>query len=1085
MSEYSFVERPFLEQLKRLEWNVIEHSDGIPTDPAVSLRDNFREVVLKDVFKQAIKHINKTEDGREWLTDAQLEEIYTELIDHPHQNLLEANQEVLRLLTQNTRVAVNELTGEESPVVRLIDFEHHENNHFLAVNQFRVDTVGLAKAFIIPDIVLFINGLPVVVVECKYPNSYTANPMEEAVRQILRYSNRRCFSEGISEKEGEERLFHFNQLCIATCGEQAKLGSISSFYEHYLEWKDIYPDEYKNFEPPLGAVRSQETLIQGVLPPATLLDVIRHFIIFMETEKGSLVKVVCRYQQQRAVGKAIARMLEGKKWQERSGVIWHTQGSGKSLTMVFLIRKMRSTKGLSDYKILMVNDRVDLEEQLGDTAVLTGESVDYVECAEELKEKLSASSSNLTMVMIHKFQERKKEQPAVVKEAFAQYGEGNALPEYVDFGTVNTSEKILILIDEAHRTQKGILSGNLFGAFPNATKIAFTGTPLITDRHTKKTYETFGAYIDTYRLQDAVTDGATVKILYEGKTSDNAINEKAEFDAKFEDMFKERTEEEMLAIKKKYGTMGDVLEAEKRIDGIARDLVNHYIQHILPNGFKAQVVTSSQLAATRYQKYIDLALVEWLEKERAKAASDEELVQKVAFLKTAVVVSGDGTNEDPEITKARKASCEIKAIDNFKKKFDESDSRTGIAFIVVCDMLLTGFDAPIEQVMYIDKKMVEHNLLQAIARVNRTASGKKCGYVVDYIGIGNHLYDALQIYGDEGKEDVIGAMKDISSEVPILEERYQRLLQLFCSNGISRIRELVEYQIVEAKEQYPILEACVELLEDIKLRADFDVKYKGFLQSMDIILPHASATPYIPMMKAFGHIHNLVKQRYKDESIDFAGVGNKVKRLINEHLISLGIDPRVPPVELLSPDFKKSLDKEGSKKAKASEMEHAIRKHCKVSFESDPALYARLSEKLEKIIQEYKDDTNQRYEQLLSLFDEVKAGRTGSRTNLPPHEEAFYDLLVLKVYGKTPDLTEEQSASLQTLVHTIIQTIATDIKIVGFWTVAKGFERQRLQSKVEDLLLFSGMDEVVDLKEGIAADFLALAKQRHDELVRK
>ena len=167
-------------------------------------------------------------------------------------------------------------------------------------------------------------------------------------------------------------------------------------------------------------------------------------------------------------------------------------------------------------------------------------------------------------------------------------------------------------------------------------------------------------------------------------------------------------------------------------------------------------------------------------------------------------------------------------------------------------------------------------------------------------------------------------------------------------------------------------------------------------------------------------------------------------------------------------------------------MEHAIRKHCKVSFESDPALYARLSAKLEKIIQEYKDDTNQRYEQLLSLFDEVKAGRTaGGRTNLPPHEEAFYDLLVLKVYGKTPDLTEEQSASLQTLVHTIVRTIAADIKIVGFWTVAKGFERQQLQSKVEDLLLFSGMDEVVDRKEEIAADFLALAKQRNDELVRK
>ncbi len=321
------------------------------------------------------------------------------------------------------------------------------------------------------------------------------------------------------------------------------------------------------------------------------------------------------------------------------------------------------------------------------------------------------------------------------------------------------------MIDEAHRTQSSDLGDNLFEAFPNATRIAFTGTPLITEQHgTKRTVKRFGEYIDTYKLMDSVHDGATLQILYEGRTADTALKDKHGFDTKFEDLFRHRTEEEILAIKKKYGATGDILEAEKRIAAIARDLVDHYIDNILPDGFKAQVVCHSKLAAIRYQKAIRDALADRLDREKLKAKPDMELIRRIGFLKAVVVISADPTNELAAITAARKEAKSWNAVENFCKPFDFDDPEktlTGIAFLIVCDMLLTGFDAPVEQVMYIDKKLQEHNLLQAIARVNRVPKGKQRGFIVDYIGLANHLTQALSIYAEEDAQDIQQGLKNL------------------------------------------------------------------------------------------------------------------------------------------------------------------------------------------------------------------------------------------------------------------------------------------------------------------------------------
>jgi len=1084
MSEYLHVEKPFLDQLGALGWTVADQGYGIiPSDPAASLRVSFREWLLPEVFRNAVRGINRTADGREWLTERQLEDLRDQLIRHPSRTLLEANEAVQRLLFK-AQVDVNEVTREPDPVVQLVDFAHPQRNVFHAINQFRIDTPGCVKSCIIPDIVLFVNGIPLVVVEAKIGDPNTANPIYEAFVQLLRYRNARPETQAAGLREGEPRLFYSNLLLIRTCGEQAEFGTITSGHEHFYAWKDIWPESRQAYTPPLSTEREQERMIQGLLAPDTLLDVLRTCSVFMDTDSGKRVKVVSRYQQYRAARRIVERLRTGKTPQERSGVVWHTQGSGKSLTMVFVARMLRASSDLSDFKIVLVNDRIDLEEQLSATAKLIGGKVNVIESTSALRLHLGSGASDVNMVMVHKFMERAEELPAVLKEALGNYRKP---PSATSFGVVNKSSRILLMIDEAHRTQSSDLGDNVFEAFPNATRIAFTGTPLITEQHgTKRTVKRFGEYIDTYKLMDSVRDGATLQILYEGRTADTALRDKHGFDTKFEDLFRERTDAELAAIKKKYGASGDILEAEKRIGAIARDLVDHYIDNILPDGFKAQVVCHSKLAAIRYQKAIREALAERLDRERLRQRPDAELIRRIAFLKAVVVVSSDATNELAQITEARKEAKRWNAVGNFCKPFDFADPEktlTGIAFLVVCDMLLTGFDAPVEQVMYIDKRLYEHNLLQAIARVNRVATGKQRGFIVDYIGLANHLGSALAIYTEEDAQDIRQGLKSILSELPILEERYQRLLQHFRTGGVTDIAAFVTGALPDARAEVAVLHAAVGAMKEIKPRADFEIYLKKFLQSLNLILPHESGHPYRGPARRFGYLLRMVKERYKDDSLNIADAGEKVKALINEHLIDLGINPRIPPIELLSPDFMEHLEKHsgGDPEGKASEMEHAIRKHCTVHFDEDPAFYRRLSDKLEKLIQEHKENWDALAQDYEALRREAEAGRTATIEGLTREASTFYDYVVqLAFNGGTVPI--EYCQRLKDLMGRIVEVLQDTIGIIDFWR--KPIEVKRLRGNIDTEILLAEIPQLADRHERVAVEIVKLAEKRHGELVR-
>lgn len=1025
MSEYTEVERPFLQQLAEQGWTIIDQGAGVPQDAAPSLRGNFRQFLLREMFDGAVRSINRTDDGREWLTDRQLEDLRSQLLRHPNRTLLEANEAVQAMLLK-AQADLNELTGEADPMVRLIDFHNPATTQFHAINQFRIDTPGCVKAFIIPDIVLFVNGIPLVVVECKKGSETCANPMQEAFLQLQRYMRRRKKTEASGLKEGEPRLFYSSLMLVRSCGLEADYSTITSGEEHYYAWKTLHPAD----DTGLTGLNAQQQLIAGMLNKANLLQILRTSSVFMDTDGGPRVKVVCHYQQFRAASKIVERL------------------------------------------------------RTGETATLIGGRVNVIETRAGLRQHLATDSSDISMVMIHKFQEHKQTLTNTVAEALGTY---LAMPAGKTFGVVNTSDRTILMIDEAHRTQSSDLGDNLFEAFPNATRIAFTGTPLITERHgEKKTHKRFGEYIDTNRLMDAVNDGATLQILYEGKTADSALNEKHAFDEAFEDLFRDRSEEELLAIKKKYGATGDILEAENRINAIARDMVAHCVDSILPNGFKAQVVCHSKLACIRYQNGIKTALAERLAREEAKASPDRALIQRLRFLKTAVVVSSDGTNEAAYITQARKETQRMNAVENFCRNLDIEDpdkEYTGIAFLIVCDMLLTGFDAPIEQVMYIDKKLREHTLLQAIARTNRVKKGKHRGYIVDYIGLANHLTDALTLYAASDElQELHDGMKNIASELPVLEERYQRLLQHFTALGIKQIKAFVNGELPNLDAEAAVVHEAVKALKDDKKRADFEVYFKKFLMSLDIILPNASAQPYRVPARRFGYILQVTKERYKDTSLDLGSAGQKVKALINAHLISLGINPKVPPVELLAEDFLDKLAAHAGQnnEAKASEMEHAIRKHCTVHHDEDPAFYKSLSEKVDALIEKHHDEWDLLADKLAELRKEAIAGRQRGEDGMSKEAATFYEYIVQLGFA-SGSVNDADKPAFKALMETTVEILQETIASIDFWQNPD--KQKRVRGLIKTQIAKTGIEELKLNRERVAVEVMKLAKNRHDELI--
>jgi type I restriction enzyme R subunit len=1042
LDERNHVEKPLLDQLTGLGWEILDLDSK--QYPGASNRSSFTEVVMLPILQSQIKVIQP------WLEDDQVEDVARQLTaSFPSTNLLQNNQHVFRLLLEGTSVSENRKTGEKSPTVRFIDFNQKLNNSYIAVCQFKVRILG-TEHHIIPDVVLFINGLPVVVIEAKSPK--VNEPIPEAIDQLLRYSEQRG-----AKGEGSASLFYFNQFLVTTCRQEAKFGTITTHSEkHFYRWSDPFPRTLNDLDHGSSSPNDQQRLVAGMLDHQNLLDIIRTFTLFSSNDKGELIKVVGRYQQFRAVKLAVQRLLSGKNSRERSGIIWHTQGSGKSLTMMFMVREMYKHATLSKWKVIFVTDRTQLEEQLSETSQSIGFTVKVADSINKLKELLASDASDLVMAMIQKFQERD------LKETF---------PE------LNNSPNILVMTDEAHRGQYSLLAANLDKAIPRAAKIGYTGTPI------DKTERVFGDYIDKYTMREAIADGVTLEIVYEGRTHNAEVPDKTGMDAKFADVFSDYDLTQRMEILG-FGSRQAYLEADSTIEAKAIDMVEHYLTHVFPNGYKAQIVASSREAAVRYKKHIDaavLAAIASLEKENPFQLD----IVSLRRLKSDVIISGNH-NDELHLKDYTDSSKHKTTIKSFKLAFGKDDEGVNgdVGIVIVNNMLLTGFDAPVEQVMYLDKVIVAHGLLQAIARVNRVGGQTKDkGFVVDYVGVGHHLKKALDNYDEREQKEVEDVLSFPEEELRNLQASHAAIDALLKKHGLHNLADH---------------DAFFDVFYDEDLRFAFMSLFKQFTKNLNLVFPAKEALAFMGRYQELVEINVMAAKHFRDERLSMKGIPPKLRAITDAFLESRGIDVKVEPISILDDDFQKEVKKHDRNKTKAAEIEHAVRHHLDVELDDDPELQASFTEALNSIFKDFANNWTKIHEELEKLRQRiVDAGKEPTYGLHRKKQMPLFRMLKREIFGESGvmsespmvaessgsyGMTEEEKISkLVTLTQHLYMEIERELKLTGFWESIPA--RNKLVADLQKVLLqseFASLPKLVVNRKHIISRLMEIAEKNND-----
>ena len=1043
--EKAYVEEPFLKQIEGLNWTAYRQ------EPSGQLRSGSRQVLLDVEVRKKVKELNP------WLTDDQLDEVVRGVSGEFHPtSLIDSNEQVLQLLLEGATVQGNEQTGDKSgQKVHLVNFEKPERNSFIAISQFRLHVPGKERPRF-PDIVLFLNGIPIVVVECKSPK--IADPIGDAIDQICMYAN-------IGEYEGEglgnPRLFYYNAFTIVTCQDDAKFGTVSTTREEYFyRWMSPYPYDLNDIESiTQSSPTCQERLVQGMLNKANLLSLIRTFSIFKFDEKKRKMKIVGRYQQFKAVKKVIHRLLTETDPKRRGGIIWHTQGSGKSLTMVFLVREMYHYKKLQKFKVVFVTDRTDLERQLGGTVKGIGYTVKEAKSITDLRDKLSNDSSDLVMAMIQKFQPTDIERLGAALDDAETLRERREIIESI-FPELNASPNILVMIDEAHRSQYKVLGASLEKALPNATRLAFTGTPI------EKTENTFGDYIDMYTMRHSIEDGVTLEIIYEGRTTRTDVpTEKREaMDQVFWDVFRDYSPEECQEILL-CGSRQAYLESKNVITAKARDMVRHYINHVFRNGFKAQVVCYSREAAVRYKDALDEAFVETIAELEQDGDSKIDL-ETLKRLKIGVVISGQHKDKD-HIAKYTNSNDHDKLTDDFKLPFGsegkgEPAGYTG--FLVVNNMLLTGFDAPVEQVLYIDRVVRDHTLLQAIARVNRVnGEVKTCGFVVDYVGIGHHIKEALEAYQDKEVQEIQQHFRDYTTDLDRLRQSHRDLVALIKGYGI---------------DDWNDLNAFFDLFFDENTRFEVIIAFKNFSNALDRVYPRKEALEFLPDFKRLVLINHEAMKHTRDQRFKRAVVTRKLRDIADEYLEAEGVDTKVEPISILDDQFHADVKKK-ERKARAQEMIHAIRAYIDEHMDGDPDLMMSYSEMLEHILEEFQAN----WEMIFQKLEELRKKIRDAYKNEPTYgldrqrHMPFFRLMNRLVFG-SQDLNEQQISLMVNNTKLLVEMIEEEVRLNDFWTNVPA--QNKLKGRIQEMILSAQLRRDDDGNELLEVKDLA---QKRGEII--
>ena len=977
--EWKLAEKPTIEGLQSLGY------EYLPPDQHDAHRDGDNQVIFRPIFINALQKINH-------LSQEDATSVYFELLNKND------NEEWSNILRGNYSRTVSGKTKKQT--IKIIDFQSPENNIFTVTNQLYIK----AQKSRIPDIIVYINGIPIVVIEAKSPLN-PKNKTGEAFEQIKQY------------ERDIPRLFYTNAFSILTDGIHCLYGATGSPSPFYGTWKDPYPKKQSDFSNPL---------LQGLwslLEPSRLLDLMAHFIVF-ETRDGKTIKKICRYQQLRAVNKMVDRVI---KAEHRRGLIWHTQGSGKSLTMVFAALKLKThltihSDQLHNPSILVLTDRIDLDDQISKTFQACGlPNPLRVDNMHELHKIIHGGSDGLTILStIFKFQGSRK--------------------------PLKNSGNWIVLVDECHRTQEKDLGAYLRETLPDARFFGFTGTPI--KKSDKNTYANFGitgeGYLDRYGIDDAVADGATVPIYYTGRKTDWHIDE-GKLDILFDQWFGNLSEEQINTIKQKGISLAEIVKHSLRVELIAYDIWTHFKQYAQPDGMKAQVVAFDREAVVLYKQALDKVIAD----DYHKQGVSQEKSKVLAATFSACVYSNnqeDGKpSEDQYKAKVRSLLVKNYLDENGEKEIKEQFGKKGQqpSFLIVCNKLLTGFDAPIESVMYLDKPLKEHNLLQAIARTNRVYNKKTNGLIVDYIGVSKKLDEALSSYHHG---DVKNAMRDLDDLRSQLRTAHAAVTSLM--RGIKRHGQ-------KLKSEYDALVAALDTEDNW---FTFRRKAREFITIYASLSPDPFILEYSRDVKwVSGFIHYATQVFEKKEFVPINS--NKIRQMLEEHLNVTGIRTIIKLRHITNPafwgDFEQAGKSQEELKTAAIRKSTELKKITSEKVADNPLQFMRFSERVMQILKQFEQGqidaatALQQYEQVAKDLETEEKAHEASGMSSTAY--GIFKIVEAFVSADTDQMSDKIKEEIETLAISIEELYQSDQTAPRLWQEKEQLKKS-LRQKVRKML---------------------------------
>jgi len=938
-NEFQDSQLPAIKLLKKLNWQYIT-----PEEVFKARGELLSNVILNDILAEQLHKINHFEYKREKykFSTGSVQGAINALKSVPNEGVIRTNEHVYDLLTLGKSFNETVKGDRKAYTMKFIDWQNPENNTYHVTEEFVVEGLKGKRR---PDIVLFVNGIPFVVIENKRRDKNLS--LDEAISQSV----------GNQKEEAIPKLFHYVQILMAVQPNAAKYAVTGTDAKFWAVWKEDVENEVQkllkrtvnNTQSEDRLVTEQDKALFALCQPERLLDMVYKYIVFDGPDKK-----ICRYQQYFAVQETINRIKQrNKEGNRKGGVIWHTTGSGKSLTMVMLSKALALEESIENPRVVIVTDRISLDKQIFKTFVNCGKSVKKAKSGSNLIELLQDKGNEIITTIIDKF---------------------NIASSRITFK--EESQNIFVLVDESHRSQYGTAHAQMKRLLPNASYIGFTGTPLM--KSEKNTSKKFGGFIHKYTIDQAVKDGAVLPLLYEGRSAKLSIN-KAQIDKGFERLSENLSEDAQKDLKKKFSSISKIFESEHVVNEIAYDISKHYTQNWQGYGFKAQLAVPKIDTAIKYQKYFEAQLDPTLK------------------INTRVVFTPPDSRQDNDdvwsesSNESRNYWDQLMAKHRNQEEYENdviakfSDPSQEVELIIVVKKLLTGFDAPRNTVLYLARPLVAHNLLQAIARVNRLFKGKEHGHIIDYVGVLGKLDEALTEYSaleDFDDEDLTNALVDIKEEIRKVPGRHAEVVEIF--------NEVYNKNDIEALERH---------LAEKDLRDEFYDKLSNFAKTLQTALAsdefYQEFTTqqigyYKSELKKYQSLRISVQFRYA-EVVSYKEYEPRIKKLLDTYIDADTVDVLTSDLNIFDKhQVEEALETYGKSPAsKADFIAHQMKRVITENMEKDEAFYKKFSDLIERTIRDFNE----------GRIDEAKYLETilKARTNLNQgYQEGIPDILLHK-----------------------------------------------------------------------------------------